>query len=103
VNPSWATAILRSRVPRIKVQEGSQAAETRRYKVRCDAWDDFKELFERAAAAGVPIKHLATAVDVLFEADDRRLDALRDLCGAIDPEMVETIAYAEDFNPNQED
>ena len=69
----------------------------RRYKVKCEVWSDFHELHQRVSAAGIPIRHLATTVDVLFEADGR-LEWLRELSGQIDDAqlMVDTLAYAED-------
>lgn len=68
----------------------------RRYKVKCDVWSDFHELHQRVSG-GIPIRHLATTVDVLFEAD-ARLEWLHELCGQIDDAqlMVDTLAYAED-------
>ena len=57
--------------------------EKERYKLRCEVWGDFAQPYERAAAAGTPIRQLATTIEIVFEYAGP-LYLLQELCRQIE-------------------
>jgi hypothetical protein len=69
-----------------------------RYKLRCEVWGDFAQLYERAAAAGTPIRQLATTIEIVFQYAGP-LYLLQELCRQIEDGhiMEETVALESEY------